>query len=277
MKIGITGGKGGTGKSTIATALAHELSKRAKVLLVDADVDCPDDHLILSIERNKVQDVKQIIPEFDLSKCIKCGKCGEVCRFSAVAAVKDRYPIFIECPCNGCGACIISCPAKAIKRSFKKVGEIFEGNKKGLKLISAQIVPNYAMSVFVVEKQLDYVKKIEKDYDYVFVDTAAGTHCNVIEALRHCDEVISVTEPTPLGAHDLKLILELLKILGKKSKVIINRSDIGEKNLLLKIIKEHGTDIFSEIPYCKSFIESYSKGKPIEGERISKIVKSLTT
>ena len=80
MKIAITGGKGGTGKSTIATALAYEFSKTKKVLLVDADVDCPNDHLILSVKRHIVKDIKQVIPRFDLSKCKQCGKCGEVCR-----------------------------------------------------------------------------------------------------------------------------------------------------------------------------------------------------
>jgi len=66
--IGITGGKGGTGKSTVATALAFELGKNKKVLLVDADVDCPNDHLLLSIERKVLKDVEQRIPKWNLIK-----------------------------------------------------------------------------------------------------------------------------------------------------------------------------------------------------------------
>ena len=88
--IGITGGKGGTGKSTVATALAFELAKVRKVLLVDADVDCPNDHLLLSIKRNNLETVYQRIPKFDVKKCSKCGKCGQVCKTNAIVSKIGR-------------------------------------------------------------------------------------------------------------------------------------------------------------------------------------------
>ncbi len=275
MKIGITGGKGGTGKSTVATALAFELAKNNTVLLVDADVDCPNDHLILAIKRNKVKDIKQVIPKFDFSKCKKCGKCGEVCKYNAVAAVKGNFPIFIESICNGCHACIIACPNNAIKKSEKIVGEIFEGSYKNIDLISAQIKPRYFGSAFVVGKEKEYAKNKEKDYDYVITDTAAGTHCNVLEALSDCEVVIAVTEPTPLGEHDLDLILKLLKILKKESKIVVNRSDIGDKNLIRNLVKKYKAKIIAEIPYSKRFIELYSEGKPMQNKNISKIIEEI--
>ncbi|GAG44497.1 unnamed protein product, partial [marine sediment metagenome] len=206
------------------------------------------DHLILSIKRNKVKDIKQVIPKFYLSQCKQCGKCGEVCKFNAIAAVKGHYPIFVETPCNGCQACIISCPYDAIKKGERKVGEIFNGKKGNLNLVSAQIVPNYAISVFVVEKELEYTKTKQDDYDYIIIDTATGTHCNVIEALNKCDIIFAVTEPTPLGAHDLELILKLLKILNKNAKVVLNRSDIGNKKLIETLVKKYNTKITAEIP-----------------------------
>jgi len=275
MKIGITGGKGGTGKSTIATALAYELTKKGKVLLIDADVDCPNDHLILSVKRKKVKDIKQLIPKFDFSKCKKCGTCGEVCRFNAIAAVKGKYPIFIETPCNGCQACIIACPNNAIKKGEKIVGELFEGKKDNLTLISAQIIPNYAGSAFVVGKEKEYAKKKEKNFDFIITDTSPGAHCNVIEALNDCDLAIAVTEPTPLGAHDLELILKLLKILKKETKVVLNRSDIGNKKLIKNLVRKYNTEITAEIPYSKSLIELYSQGKPIQAKNILKIIKKI--
>jgi MinD superfamily P-loop ATPase len=114
MKIAVTGGKGGTGKSTIATALAIELSQKGRVLLVDADVDCPNDHLILNIEREKVRDIFQPIPKINKKKCKKCGKCSEVCRENAIFQIKGEYPLVISDQCIGCSACMIACPFGAI-------------------------------------------------------------------------------------------------------------------------------------------------------------------
>jgi len=276
MRIGITGGKGGTGKSTIATALAYELAKKNKVLLIDADVDCPNDHIILPINRDKVKDVKQVIPKFDLSKCRKCGKCGEACRFNAIAAVKGKIPIFVECPCNGCQACIIACPNNAIKKGERIVGEIFKGKKGDLTLVSAQIIPNYAGSAFVVGKEKEFAKKTEKDYDHIITDTSPGAHCNVIEALQDCDLPIAVTEPTPLGVHDLDLILKLVQVLNKKAKIVLNRSDIGDKDLIKRIAKKYNTEIITEIPYSKKLIEQYSSGKPVKIKLVDDIIRKIT-
>ena len=95
MKIAITGGKGGTGKSMVATALAVELAKSHKVLLVDLDVECPDDHLILSIERREVGEVNIEMPEVDREKCIKCGRCAEVCRENAILFKEGEWPVLM--------------------------------------------------------------------------------------------------------------------------------------------------------------------------------------
>ena len=94
--IAITGGKGGTGKSTVATALAYELSKSNSVLLVDADVDCPNDHLLLNINREELKTVYQRIPGIDLNKCNLCGACVDVCKFKAV--LLEKTPASCELP-----------------------------------------------------------------------------------------------------------------------------------------------------------------------------------
>ncbi|MEA2097869.1 MAG: 4Fe-4S binding protein, partial [Patescibacteria group bacterium] len=111
IKIAITGGKGGTGKSTMATALSSILSEDKKVLLIDADVDCPGDDLLLGIKLKKVEDVKNMMPVFDFKKCLHCGKCAAVCPEKAIVFVKGKDPIFIPEQCIGCRACKIVCPA----------------------------------------------------------------------------------------------------------------------------------------------------------------------
>ncbi len=273
-KIAVTGGKGGTGKSTVATALSIELSKKGRVLLLDLDVDCPNDHLILSVDLKKVKDVKIMMPKFDTNKCIKCGRCREVCMENAIVQVKGKYPIVVAEQCTGCRACKIACPADAIKEDEHVIGHIFRG-KGIIEMISGRLKPGIEESSLVVNAVRKYIKPIEKDYDYIIIDTAAGTHCPVIAALLDADIGIAVTEPTPLGRHDVDLILELMERLGIKSYVLLNRSDISGKKDIEKTAKKHNTKILAEIPYSKEIMKRYSEGKPIKHESIKKIAGLL--
>ncbi len=277
MRIAITGGKGGTGKSTIATALAVELAKLKKVLLLDADTDCPNDHLLLSIKRKKEQDIYQMIPKWDFKKCIKCGRCAQVCREKAIVFVKNKYPIFVPDLCTGCSACLLACPTKAISKEKQIIGTIYSGQGHGIDLLTAEMRIGYEEASPIVNALKKFAQKQEKnnDYDYILVDTAAGAHCNVISALLGTELALAVTEPTPLGAHDLDLILKLCSVLDIPAKIILNRSDVGDKKMIEKIAQKHKTEIIAQLPYKKEILESYSKGEPIEDESIKKIVKIL--
>jgi len=272
LRIAVTGGKGGTGKSTIATALAVELAKNKRVMLIDADVDCPNDHLILNMKLKKIKDVFQPIPKFDSKKCLKCGRCAEVCREHAIVFVKDRYPILIPEQCIGCSACMISCPNGAITKDKKKIGTVYSGNNYGLDFFSAETEIGVEEESPVVNALKEHIKSKEKDYDFIIVDTSPGIHCNVISALQGCELAFCVTEPTPLGAHDLELNLKLLKELKIPAKIILNRADIGEKNLIKEVSKKYQAEIIAEIPYDKQILEQYSKGKPIEIKELNSII-----
>jgi len=275
MKIAITGGKGGTGKSMIAVALAHNLTKNKKVLLVDMDVDCPGDDLLLGLKIKKVRDVENMIPKLDSDKCIKCGQCAQVCREHAIAFVKNKNPIFIYDQCTGCKACKIVCPVGAISETKQKIGEIFIGNKKNLTLVSGRMKPGIEESSLVVNAVKKFITEKEKEYDFVIVDTAAGTHCPVIAALLNSDCAFAVTEPTPLGAHDLNLILTLTEKLKIKTKIILNRANIASENIVGKVAKEHQSEIIARIPYSKEIEKLYFEGKPIEHEAIQKIIEVI--
>lgn len=279
MKIAITGGKGGTGKSTISTALAVELAKKYKVILVDADVECPDDHIILSIKREKVMDVEAFLPHFNEEKCLKCGKCGEVCKENVIILIKDKFPFLVGEQCTGCGACLLACPNEAISENKQIIGSIYQGIydskiAENLILISGEMNIGCESSSPVVNATLDFASALEK-YDFMLIDTAAGTHCNVITALMGADLALAVAEPTPLGKHDLNIILKLLDILKIRSEIIVNKSDVGDLNLIHELELNYGISVISEIPYTKKIIKSYSEGIPITHNKISKIVESL--
>ncbi|MBN2477777.1 ATP-binding protein [Candidatus Micrarchaeota archaeon] len=273
MRIAVTGGKGGTGKSTVAVALAYALSKKYRVLLVDADVECPNDHLLLSIKKEKIRDVFQPSPIFDYDKCTRCGKCAEVCRENAIVQIKGKNPIFMKDMCNGCGACGIVCPSGAITMGKRKIGEICKGKKENLDFLGGEFEIGLEESSPLVNALKKEIK--EEEYDFVIIDTAAGTHCSVISALIGCEIAFAVTEPTYFGSHDLDLILKLADTLEIPSKVVLNRFGMGDENLIEKVAKKHKSEIISKVPYSRKIIEQYCRGIPVADESINKIAGYL--
>jgi MinD superfamily P-loop ATPase len=274
--IAITGGKGGTGKSTVSTTLAIELSKKNKVLLVDADVDCPNDHLILDLKLKFVSKVKQRISKINESKCIHCQKCAKVCKPKALISRKENTPIFLPNLCNGCSACKLICPNNAITWDNKIIGKINTAQKDNLTLISGELKSGEAVSEFIVDKLNEWVGRMKTEFDYIIIDTAAGTHCPVISAIKQADDVFVVTEPTPLGIHDLEIILEVLSKIKKQNKIILNRSDLGKDNSnklkIKKIASKFNSELVFEIPFSKMIMDSYSNSKIIQIENISSVI-----
>ncbi|MFH0891664.1 MAG: iron-sulfur cluster assembly scaffold protein [Candidatus Falkowbacteria bacterium] len=273
--IGVTGGKGGTGKSTVATALAYGLAKDNRVLLVDADVGCPNDHLLLGVERKFLEKVDQRIPEWDFAKCRQCGLCGSVCRENAIVAVKERKPMFVASQCNGCGACALKCPEKAISWSKKEIGQIYVGRKHNIDMLSGELVSGEPIAEIVVNELKRIVKEKSGLYDYIIIDTAAGLHCDVIAALKECRFVLAVAEPTPLGEHDLKLMLKLFDKMELSAGIVLNKADAGNKEATKKLAKKHKLEILAEIPYTEEIIKAYSRGLPVKHRSITNLIKRL--
>jgi len=264
--IAITGGKGGTGKSTVAVLIANNFVKKGKkVVLVDCDVECPNDYLLLGQKLKKPQEkVYAEFPTLDKTKCKKCGLCVTVCRSNAVFQAPGEYPIFIKDLCSGCGACTIVCPHKAIQPKKEEVGQVFLNKiKKDYWLVTGVAKPGLEETGPVVTQTKKFVSNLVKKIkpDFVLFDTAAGTHCPVISALLDCDLAYAVTEPTPMGAYDLNLILDLCQKLGVPAKIVLNQADLGVKTKIEAIAKKFKTEVKKEIPYSKKIVEAYSKGK----------------
>lgn len=263
MIIGITGGKGGTGKSTVATAISYELSKTNSVLLVDMDVDCPNDHLILDINREKVKDVFQRIPVF------KKGDINpNICKTNAIIKIKDKI-LLLDKQCNGCGACKIKYP-NLVEWDKKIIGTIYKGKKQNIDFLSGELKISEPVSEFIV----DEIKGLITNYDYVIIDTAAGTHCDVISALEICNIIYCVTEPTPLGTHDAELIIKLVEIMKKPYELVLNRYE-SDSTLLTSLLEKYNKKSFFKIPYSKKIIDNYSNGIPVQDESINLIIKNI--
>lgn len=277
--VAVTGGKGGVGKSTVAILLANKLRNEGRnVVLCDCDVECPNDHLLLGQKLDKpVQKVYAKFPKLNQEKCTKCGLCVKKCPSNAIFMPPGQYPIFMHELCASCGLCWNLCPFGAIEVEKKVTGEIFENkilNPTGLDDNGStrrvgQVWLVTGRSEGIIEETGPIVSEVRKfatkfaqknEVDYLLLDSAAGMHCSVIRALINVDLAYAVTEPTPLGAHDLKLILELLQKLKVPMNIILNQADLGNRKPIDQIAKNFGVKIEHEIPYSRKLVAAYSRG-----------------
>ena len=254
MIISIASGKGGTGKTTVATNLALSIPN---VQILDCDVEEPNSHIFIKPEIKDKEIVSIPVPEVDNSKCDGCGKCQKVCAYNAIAVVNKKVLVFPEL-CHGCGSCSYFCPRGAIKEVNKEIGCVEIGSKDELQFVHGRLNIGEMMAPPLIKA----VKKYINPDKIAIIDAPPGTSCPVITAIKDTDFVILVTEPTPFGLNDLILAVEVVKILNIPFGVVINRSDLGNKDTDNYCEKED-IPILMRIPFKKEIAVVYSKGIPV--------------
>jgi len=257
MIISVASGKGGTGKTLVATSLALSLIDNYKVQLLDCDVEEPNSNILLGLDMKSSQPVYIPIPKVDETKCTYCGKCAEVCAYNAIAVVKEKVLVFPEL-CHGCGACCYLCPESAITEEGRQVGVVERGNSGNLELIQGRLAIGEAMAPPVIRD----VKKYIDPANIVIIDVPPGTSCPVVEAVEGSDFCLLVTEPTPFGLNDLSLAVEVVRKLGISCGVVINRIGIGGKEVE-EYCHQEGIPILLRIPLDKNIAMLYSQGIPL--------------
>jgi MinD superfamily P-loop ATPase len=253
MIISIASGKGGTGKTTVATNLAVSLGDG--VQLLDCDVEEPNAHLFIQPTFEKTLTITTPVPEVDEQKCTHCGKCAEICQYKAIVVIGETVLSFDEL-CHSCGGCMAVCPEKAITEKGRELGMVQTGHRNGIEFVHGILRVGEAMSPPLIRK----VRSYSLPDRVTIIDAPPGTSCPVIASLKGADYVLLVTEPTPFGLHDLKLTVEAVKILGMPCGLVINRSDMGDDKVKT-YAKEEGLPILMEIPFDRRIAEAYSRGE----------------
>ncbi|MDI6896608.1 ATP-binding protein [Methanocella conradii] len=257
MRIAIASGKGGTGKTTVASNMALALANAGScVTLADCDVEEPNLYLFLPGGEMGVEEVSVSVPAIDKPRCTYCGKCADFCKFNAISVFPGNALIFPGL-CHSCGGCSLICPESAIKEVPRRVGIVKRSKPRdGVELITGVLDGGENSSVPVINA----VKRGLPDSGIVIIDCAPGTSCNMVSAVRGCDYCMLVTEPTPFGLHDLSLARDVLVKMGIPCGVVINKS-VGEDGIIEGYCSAQGLQVIGKIPYDEAIARAYSMGK----------------
>ncbi len=264
MKIAIASGKGGTGKTTLSTNLAAYLSEKNQVVLCDLDVEEPNSGLFIKGNLVHKQDMYKMIPEWKEDDCTLCGNCQKVCNFHAIIQLGPTIMVFPEL-CHSCYACSELCPTSSLPMVRKKMGELAHYEKNNLSFIESRLVIGEEQAVPLIAQTQKYIDDNFQNNIIKLFDSPPGTSCPVIEATKDADVVILVTEPTPFGLHDLKLAVETMRELDKKTGVVVNRYGIGNDDVI-DYCNSEKIPLLAKIPNSRRIAEIYSSGNLIYKE-----------
>ncbi|MCG8637668.1 MAG: ATP-binding protein [Desulfobacterales bacterium] len=262
MIISIASGKGGTGKTTVATNLSASLGAGLKLL--DCDVEEPNAHLFLDPSITGSETVNAPVPEVDETRCTYCKKCMAVCRFGAIAVMGRKVITFPEL-CHSCGGCSLICPEQAITEADRSIARVETGTLSRLPGVSSAPASGFARGLLDIGQVMAppvirQVRTHENPDGLTIIDAPPGTSCPVISAMKGADVVVLVTEPTPFGLHDLVLAVEAVKILGIPHGLVINRAGMGNDEVKEYAAAE-GLPVLMEIPFDRKIAMAYSKGE----------------
>lgn len=254
MQIAVASGKGGTGKTLISTTLMKVLNDE-RVVLIDADVEEPNAGLVFNQSPLTTSVVHRLVPTIDPDYCTLCGDCAAICNFNALVVIPDQVLVFNEL-CHSCGACVALCPQSAIRETKHPLGVIEDTLVPGCGTLSTgRLNVGEALSPPLIKA----CKQKAPGAPTRIIDCPPGTTCAMIEAIKGSDYCLLVTEPTPLGRHDLELSLEALQLLNIPGGLVINRWQ-GNDQYLSDLSRRTGFPILARIPFSPELARSYMRG-----------------
>lgn len=253
MKIAILSGKGGTGKTFVATNLARSAKE---CVYLDCDVEEPNGHLFLNGPLLFSSKVSLPIPRINQSLCDGCKKCVDFCKFNALAFVQDQVIVFDKI-CHSCGGCKIVCPQEAIYEIDREIGQVESRIYENTKIFTGRLLPGEESGTSIIQELLNQVKAEDP---LVIIDSPPGSACVVMDSIKDADYCILVAEPSIFGSHNLKMVHELVKMFKKPHAVVLNKS-LGDDNPSKDYCMENNIKILADIPFDKELGKLTAEGK----------------
>jgi len=258
MDIAIASGKGGTGKTTLSLCIGEYFAgKGIPTAILDCDVEEPNVNLFLKSPVNNILDTSVLIPSVNDSLCTGCGECERICEFSCIVLIKGK-PLVLPEMCHSCGGCTLICPEKAISEIRRITGIIEAGEIRGIKYAGGRLNVGEAMSPPLIKE----VKKYYTGSKIRIIDSPPGTTCPVIESVKNCDLIILTGEPTPFGLNDLKLAVDMARMLEIPFGIVENKENKNNTSLK-EFCKKEKIDLITSIPETRAIAEGYSTGDPV--------------
>mgnify|MGYP001766441520 CR=1 FL=1 len=280
FRIAVASGKGGTGKTFVATNIFQALMQNnQQTLLADCDAEAPNAAIFFNTVQDTISEVTQLVPVINTSKCTFCGKCHEYCNYNAIFIIPPAGIIkVIGDLCHGCGACLAACNYDAILEKPESLGQVAKLSLDGSHYIIESRMNIGVMSPVKVIKAA--LNEIDHQQGIAIIDAPPGTSCPFIQTVSGADYTILVTEPTPFGLSDLKQSVETLRIIKKPFGIIINRHGQGNNDVREFLLKGN-IPLLLEIPYKREIAVAYSVGKPVAeadsffAEQLLQVVKDI--
>jgi len=275
----ILSGKGGTGKTSVAAALAHLAASELSITLADADVDAANLELVLDPEKLEEQDfMGGQLAIIEPDECTACGICAEVCRFDAVIPGEDAYQIDASA-CEGCASCFYQCPTEAIRMEEQKAGLWFRSETRFGPLFHAHLFAGQENSgkLVTMVKQQGRLLTMDEDRDLLIVDGPPGIGCPVIASIAGADMTLLVEEPTVAGVHDLERVLGTTRHFGVPALVCLNKADVNpsQSQRVEDFCREEGIPLVGRIPFDTVVTEAMVQGQPVTAYTDGPVTEAL--
>lgn len=260
----ILSGKGGTGKTTVASAFI-KLSNA--MVYADCDVDAPNLHLIMNNKAEPITTDYYGLPKAEINTdlCVQCDMCIDNCRFDAIITDSESGKYRVDkFACEGCGVCEAICPSNSISLQPDIAGKLmlYADDKV---FSTAELKMGSGTSGKLVTEVKNQMKSYAQDAELSIIDGSPGIGCPVIASISDVDMVLIVAEPSVSGISDMERIIKTAKIFQTRVVVCVNKYNTNIENTekIELYCKKHNIPFVGRIPFDYNAVKAINNGQSI--------------